>query len=147
MAPSLNTTTWFSSVAGKRWGLDHASECAGQCLGLRSAPWPPSNSPSPDSSPLGPPLPTSLPPYRLRLACGLKALSYITSTSVVAVHNWEPGKVSTGQLLHFYTVQEQADRLAVLRRRSDWNTSLAAEAEQMLQKAYAASPWQHAPTE
>ena len=53
---------------------------------------------------------------------------------MVAVHD-----SLSGQLLQFYTVQEQADRLAVLRRRSDWNANLASEAEQMLEKAYAAA--------
>ena len=71
---------------------------------------------------------------RYRVACGLKALTYISASSVVLVHDWTlRSRIYGKPLLQFYDMVQQADRLAVLKRRDDWDPVAAAK---MLQKYY-----------
>ncbi|KAI7837901.1 hypothetical protein COHA_008282 [Chlorella ohadii] len=64
---------------------------------------------------------------RFRVACALKILNFLTEGSVVMIHDWKQRKDKYGPpLLEFYEMIEQADKLAVLRRRPDWDKDAAA---------------------
>ncbi|PRW61371.1 leucine-rich repeat containing [Chlorella sorokiniana] len=64
---------------------------------------------------------------RFRVACALKVLPFLTDGAVLLVHDWEQRRDVYGPpLLEFYELIELVDKLAVLRRRSDWDREAAA---------------------